>query len=163
DDDDIYLPHWLEAHAKNFDQGAVWSYAKELYWSERNNILYKWVYPGKGWIMHPGHAFLKKVFWQAGGYPHLAWKEDAGLFLAFYDMGLQPVDAVKDYDVSYLIYRQKLDADHRPTGGMPLEEYQKDIGGPQLPKAALAIGWKKKYSDLVHTFEKNRIVSKSTF
>ncbi len=85
DDDDIYLPWWLEAHARNFESGAKWSFASSAFWSQNNEIVGRWHYQNDSFLMHPNHGFEKALFWQVGGYPPLAGWEDYYFFQRLLD------------------------------------------------------------------------------
>lgn len=158
DDDDIYLPWWLESHAKNFERGTKWSFAGSIFWSERNRIVNRWWHSDEGWIMHPAHAFEKKTFWECGGYPHIAWGEDRMFFDRLRDAGHDHADALKtengDYRIPYLIFRRNPCLRHVHATGMVLERYQNEFPH-ELPKADFEIGWKKDYLK-----EANEFVSK---
>ena len=144
DDDDIYLPRWLECHANNFERGAEWSFASSIFWSEHNRVVGQWKYRNESWIMHPAHAFTKKLFWEVGGYPHLAWREDHFFFEKLREKNIEHKDALQENEMPYVIYRRQLDSGHIHTAGMVLETYQEKH--PEiLPKSHLEIGWKKNY------------------
>jgi glycosyltransferase involved in cell wall biosynthesis len=154
DDDDIYLPHWLYSHAKNFERGAEWSFASSIYWSERNRIIRKWNYVDEGWIMHPAHAFRKDLFWRVGGYPHLACKEDYYLFDRFRRHKVEHKDALIANHAPYFIYRKNIDQQHLHTSFILLEQYQNSFN-VQLPKATLKMDWTKDYIAEADAFEKS--------
>lgn len=158
DDDDIYLPWWLECHAKNFECGAKWSFASSIFWSERNQIVDQWHYYDEEWIMHSAHAFEKTTFWEHGGYPHLAWKEDHEFFERLRKTGLEHRDSLScpggEGRLPYCIYRRNLQSHHIHTTGLSLEQYQTFI--PQLPKATLKIGWNKDYLQEAREFVSQR-------
>ena len=151
DDDDIYLPWWLECHAENFASGARWSYASAAYWSEENRIEKHWQDRDNPCFMHPGHAFEKALFWKMGGYPHLSGWEDRDMFLQFVKRGFRPRDALETGYDPYLIYR-RFRAERHLTE-VPLERYQREFVA-KLPKAELAIGWQRDYLTDVAEFRK---------
>lgn len=159
DDDDIYLPWWLECHARNFDRGALWSFASSLFWSEGNRIVRRWRYMGEEWIMHPGHAFHKQTFWDLGGYPHLAWREDHFLFEKYRTAGIPHEDALLDEGGElrnpYLIFRRHPKEGHIHATGMPLERYHihNDF---EVSPTALRVGWEKDYLAESEMFLKRR-------
>lgn len=148
DDDDIYLPWWLECHAKIFEHGALWSSASSAFWSEKNQIVGQWNYHDEGSIMHPTHAFHKKTFWDLGGYPHLAWLEDHELFEKFRAAGIDRKDALlgenHEKQMPYLVYRWNLMCNHNHTTGVSLEQYRINNMTDLLP-IPIEIGWKKDY------------------
>ena len=158
DDDDIYFPWWLECHAKNFERGAKWSFASSIFWSERNRIVDQWLYRDEEWIMHPAHAFEKKIFWEVGGYPHLAWKEDREFFNRLRQAEIAHWDCLtclnEEERIPYLVYRRNLKWKHRHTTGLPLEEYQSFT--TELPKATLEIGWQRDYLQEAQAFMRHR-------
>ena len=154
DDDDIYLPWWLEYHARNFQRGALWSFASSIFWSERNRIVEAWHYKNEVWIMHPAHAFHKKMFWELGGYPHLAWKEDHELFEKYRKAGIEHRDALAERSSSrtpYLIFRRQPTLRHVHVTGLSLDKYRVN-NAEELPKASLEIGWRKNYLAEAETF-----------
>ncbi len=144
DDDEIYLPHWLECHIKNFERGAEWSFAGSIFWSEGNRIVRKWKYTDESWIMHPTHAYSKKLFWDVGGYPHLAWKEDHYFFEKLRRKKIEHQDALKEGKIPYMICRRDLNHEHIHVTGMELNRYQTEFSDFP-PQATLEIGWKKDY------------------
>ncbi|MCL2624504.1 MAG: glycosyltransferase family 2 protein [Planctomycetaceae bacterium] len=158
DDDDIYLPWWLECHAKNFERGAKWSFASSIFWSVQNRIVNQWQHHDEEWIMHPAHAFEKKTFWDCDGYPHLAWKEDREFFERLRQAGIEHEDSLSCLEehrrIPYLIHRRNMRWKHRHTTGLPLEEYQRFE--PELPKAILEIGWKKDYLSEARNYMEQR-------
>lgn len=155
DDDDIYLPWWLECHVENFERGAKWSFAGSIFWSERNKIVKRWWHRDEVWIMHPAHAFEKKMFWECGGYPHMAWGEDRVFFDRLRDTGHDHADALRtnsgDYRMPYLIFRRNPCLRHVHATGMELDRYQKGFP-PELPKTTLEVGWGKDYLLDAHKF-----------
>ena len=154
DDDDIYLPWWLECHAKNFERGAKWSFAGSIFWSVQNRIVDQWQHSDEEWIMHPAHAFEKQTFWEVGGYPHLAWKEDREFFNMLRQAGFDHWDSLtclnEENRIPYLVHRRNFKEKHIHTTGISLEQYQSFV--TELPKAALEIGWKRDYLNDVHVF-----------
>ena len=144
DDDDIYLPHWLECHANNFERGAEWSFASSVFWSEGNQIVRKWQYTDEGWIIHPAHAFTKQLFWGVGGYPHMAMKEDHFFFEKLRQRKIEHQDALGENEMPYCIHRRHMNTTHIHTTCVSLEQYQKMISETDTP-ADWNIGWKKDY------------------
>jgi len=151
DDDDIYLPWWLECHAKNFERGAKWSFASGAYWSENNQITGKWHYQNDTFLMHPNHAFDKSLFWEMGGYPRLAGWEDYNFFQTLLQKSVGHVDSL-DGQPPFLIYRRFTEAKHMTC--VSVETYQKEFI-PVLPKAELEIGWKRNYLNDIIQHERN--------
>jgi len=151
DDDDIYLPHWLECHARNFSRGAKWSFASSIFWSERNHIVRKWNYENEGWIMHPAHAFNKQLFWDVGGYPRMAWMEDHFFFEKLRERNIEHINALDEDEIPFLICRRNMSPKHIHTTGMSLEQYQKMNAEIDFI-TDLKIGWKKDYLLEVQTF-----------
>ena len=151
DDDDIYLPHWLECHARNFERGAEWSFASSIFWSEGNLIVRKWQYTDEGWIIHPAHAFTKKLFWSVGGYPHLAMKEDYYFFEKLRQRKIDHKDALDENEMPYCIYRRNMNTQHIHTTRVSLEQYQKTISKTDAP-GDWEIGWKKDYLHEANAF-----------
>ena len=155
DDDDIYLPWWLECHARNFERGALWSFASSIFWSERNRIVAQWNYKDEGWIMHPAHAFQKKTFWELGGYPHIAWKEDHELFEKYRNARIKHEDTLATEDqeiqIPFLIYRRNIKWRHRHTTGMSLNQYRINVQA-EIPQASIEIGWKSDYLEEAKLF-----------
>lgn len=143
DDDDIYLPHWLESHANNFERGAKWSFAGSIFWSIENMIVGQWHYRGQEWIMHPAHAYCKDLFWQVGGYPHIVWKEDHEFFKRLTNFGEIQFDAIGHSHFPYLISRRTENKNHVHTTCMDLETYR--LQSCELPKAKPEIGWRRDY------------------
>lgn len=152
DDDEIYLPHWLECHADNFQRGAEWSFASSVFWSENNRIVDQWHYHDEEWIMHSAHAYSKKLFWDVGGYPHLAWKEDRSFFEKLRQGNVEHQDALRGKEMPYMICRRHLNENHIHTSGMELDQYQNGLFR-SLPKAVLEIEWKKDYLKEARTFQ----------
>jgi hypothetical protein len=152
DDDDIYLPWWLECHAKNFERGARWSFASSAYWSENNTITGKWQYQDVTFLMHPAHAFEKKTFWECGGYPHLAGWEDCQLFQTLLQKSVGHVDAL-DGQSPFLIYRRFTDERHMTCVSM--DTYQKEYT-PVLEHAEPEIGWKQNYLNSIIQYESEK-------
>lgn len=151
DDDDIYLPHWLSSHAQCFQRGARWSFAGNAYWSEENRITGRWHYQNDTFLMHPGHAFEKKLFWEMGGYPPLAGYEDFKLFQQLLLKGIDHVDALEGKSPPFLIYRRFSKEKHMTC--VPLETYQKNMT-PILEHATLHVGWKRDYLADVTTYDR---------
>ena len=152
DDDDIYLPWWLECHAKNFEHGTRWSFGGGCYWSENNAITGKWHYQDDSFLMHPAHAFEKSLFWEVGGYPHMAGWEDYQLFQTLLKGGYEHKDALELEQNPYLIYRRFTEERHMTC--VSVETYQKEFT-PILPKAELEIGWKRNYLNDIILHERN--------
>ena len=153
DDDDIYLPWWLECHAKNFDRGARWSFASSAYWSEDNQITGKWHYQNDTFLMHPNHAFEKSLFWEAGGYPRLAGWEDWSFFQTILKSGVAHDDSLADEQYPFLIYRRFTSEKHMTC--VSVEAYQKEFA-PTLPRAELEIGWHRDYLEDIHIHERTQ-------
>jgi len=152
DDDDIYLPWWLECHAKNFERGTRWSFASGAYWSENNAITGKWHYQDDSFLMQPNHALEKKLFWEMGGYPHLAGWEDWQFFQKMLQKNVAHVDAL-DGQSPFLIYRRFTEERH--TTCVSVETYQNEFN-PVLPKAEPEIGWKQNYLNDIIQYEKGK-------
>jgi len=142
DDDDIYLPHWIESHANNFDHGVKWSFGSQAWLSKDNAIIGLWHYQRNTYLMHPGHAFEKKLFWEVGGYPHLAGWEDYFLFQSLFKQERKPCAAIGRDDGPFLIYR-RFHKERHMTGIM-LEHYQTEFTH-ELSQVPLKIGWAKDY------------------
>lgn len=155
DDDDIYLPHWLQVHARNFEQGALWSFASKVYFSRESRITHTWKYPDQGWLIHAGCGFIKEAFWSVGAYPHIAWMEDNRLFAKLEKNGIPPCDALEENDGSFLIVRRNENPAHVHATNMNLETYRKQRLEDVKP-ATLEIGWKRDYEKDVADFEKGR-------
>jgi len=151
DDDDIYLPWWLECHARNFERGAKWSFASGAYWSENNTITGKWHYQNDTFLMHPNHAFDKSLFWEMGGYERLAGWEDYNFFQTLLQKSVGHVDAL-DEQAPFLIYRRFTEEKHITC--VSVETYQKEFT-PILPQAELEIGWKRNYLNDIILHERN--------
>lgn len=153
DDDDIYLPHWLEAHARNLAQDIPWSFASRVYVSHNKKIDTMWNYPNKGWLVQPTCAFSKKMFWRMGGYPHLAWQEDQFFFEKLKNADIVPVDALLENESPFLIFRRKETSGHHHATGMSLETYRTRFS-ETVSTATLEIGWKRDYLADVARYEK---------
>jgi len=150
DDDDIYLPWWLECHAKNFERGAEWSFASSVFVSFDNTIREKWSYRDDNNLLHPAHGFTKKRFWQVGGYPHLAGWEDLYLFKNFLSNGMVHEDALEEKQTPYLIYRRF--SRERHMTHVSVEDYQSKY--PEtLQQTKFEIGWKRDYVKEVNEHE----------
>lgn len=158
DDDDIYLPWWLESHARNFRRGALWSFASSIFWSEENRIVDHWHYSDERWIMHPAHAFHKQTFWDMGGYPPLAWMEDHFLFEKYRQAEIEHHDALQDADGKlrdpYLIFRRHPTKGHAHATRMQLEQYRLHNEAEVRP-ASLEIGWRKDHLAEAENFLKS--------
>lgn len=155
DDDEIYLPHWLECHANAFERGAAWSFASSIFWSEENRIVRKWHYENESWIMHSAHAYLKTLFWEVQGYPHIAWTEDHYFFEKLRGRNIRHENALNGVEMPYMICRRNLGQEHVHTTMMNLEQYQTVFSMP-LPKASLEIGWKKDYLGEARAFHETQ-------
>lgn len=149
DDDDIYLPWWIECHAKNFERGAKWSFASSAFWSQNNEITGKWHYHDDSYLMHPNHGFEKGTFWAAGGYPHLAGWEDWNLFQNLLKNGIEHIDALDEGQEPFLIYR-RFDNERHLTC-VSVKTYQNEFQ-PTLSYAKPEIGWKKDYLESISRF-----------
>lgn len=149
DDDDIYLPWWLECHAKNFERGARWSFAAGAYWSENNRITGRWRYQDDTYQMHPNHAYEKELFRESGGYPPLSGWEDLRFQQKLLRMGAAHADSL-DGQQPFLIYRRF--SSQRHLTGVPVESYQKDYTD-RLPSATLEVGWQRDYLQDVRDYE----------
>jgi len=150
DDDDIYLPHWLEAHAENFRCGARWSFGKAAYWSEDNVITQKWHYQFRECLLHPGTAIDKELFWTVGGYPHLSGWEDRDFYHRLYNQGFTPTDALGNQYPPFIIYRRFTNERHMTD--VPIEKYQTEFS-PILPRTPLHVGWIRDYINDVREYE----------
>ncbi|MDR1963555.1 MAG: glycosyltransferase family 2 protein [Planctomycetaceae bacterium] len=150
DDDDIYLPHWLQCHALNFENGVIWSFAHSVYWSKNNVITGKWNYQNDTFLMHPAHAFSKKLFWNYGGYPHLAGWEDHDFFKRLLEAGLEHRNSLQDKQKPYMIYRRFSGGEHITC--VSVEKYRQRQA--VLPKAKLEVGWRYDYQADIENFEK---------
>ncbi|MDR3108766.1 MAG: glycosyltransferase family 2 protein [Planctomycetaceae bacterium] len=150
DDDDIYLPWWLECHARNFEQGARWSFANASYWAEDNRITGTWNYQNDTFLMHPNHAFEKTLFWEMGGYPRLAGWEDWSFFQQLLSKGFEHRNSLNENEKPFLIYRRFSNERHMTC--VSTETYQKDFASV-LPHAELNVGWHIDYLNQIHTFE----------
>lgn len=155
DDDDIYLPHWLECHARNLARGVSWSFASRVYYSVGNKIKKTWKHPKSGWFVHPTCAFSKELFERMGGYPPLAWREDHFFFEKMRKEKIKAVDSLCDEDSPFMIFRRKENPKHRHTTRMSLKTYQTDFCEP-LPPTKVEIGWKRDYMHDIIEYEKNR-------
>ena len=162
DDDDIYLPHWLECHAKNFEHGAEWSFASSVYWSEGNQIVKKWRYEDEGWIMHPAHAFTKELFWSVGGYPHLAALEDHFFFEKLREKNIEHKDTLTEKNIPYLICRRHINDGHLHTTEILLEMYHEDFVVSEIKKASIDIRWDKDYLEEALLYEKSLVLDNPT-
>ena len=98
--------------------------------------------------MHPAHAFEKKMFWECGGYPQMAWGEDRVFFDRLRDAGHDHSDALRtnddEYRIPYLIFRRNPCLRHIHATGMELDRYQNEFSR-ELPQATLEVKWKKDY------------------
>ncbi len=149
DDDDIYLPWWLETHARNFERGATWSAADYFYESVDNGDIRKKYYGIEG---HPNNAFTKELFWSVGGYPPLSGWEDQELYKRFRAKGLSFVNALGDDTLPFLLYRRFRGERH--LSSVPLKVYQNsDCFRPVLEQATFEIGWQNDYLAKVLEFE----------
>lgn len=150
DDDDIYLPWWLESHARNFESGANWSFASRAFWSNNNEIVGRWHYQNDSFLMHPNHGFEKVLFWQVGGYPPLAGWEDYYLFQRLLQNSVEHRDALAKGQKPFLIYR-RFDTERHLTC-VSIEQYRTEFA-PILPHAELEIGWRRDYLGDIEYFE----------
>lgn len=156
DDDDIYLPRWLECHAKNFSLGARWSFASRAWWSVDNQITGQWQYQKDDYLMQPAHAFEKSLFWEMGAYPHLAGWEDYQFFQTLLEQGIEHKDSLASDLSPFLIYRRFSEEKHMTC--VSVEAYQNEYH-PVLPKAELEIGWKRNYLNDIIQHEKEKVES----
>lgn len=153
DDDDIYLPWWIESHVKNFEKDAKWSFANSAFWTENNEMTGRWHYQDDSYLMHPNHAYEKELFWSFGGYPHLAGWEDCQFFQTLLKNGIKHEDALEEGQDPFLIYRRFNQERHLTC--VSLESYQNDFQ-ERLPLCELEIGWKNNYLEFITKFEKFR-------
>jgi glycosyltransferase involved in cell wall biosynthesis len=156
DDDDIYLPHWLESHVTNFESGVVWSFASEVWLAVENIISGSWHYQRNTYLMHPGHAYEKQLFWEVGGYPRLAGWEDFFFFQSLLKKKIEPRSALENHRESFLIYRRFKKERHMT--GMMLDRYQTEFTH-ELPKVTLNIGWKKDYLTEITQYQKSKSIN----
>ena len=150
DDDDIHLPWWLESHAKNFERGAKWSFASSAYWSEENQITGRWHYQDDSYLMHPNHAYEKSLFWEFGGYPHLAGWEDYTFFQKLLKNGIEHFDSLEKPEEPFLIYRRFREERHLTC--VSVETYRSEFTY-QLPHATLEVGWRRDYLADIRPFK----------
>ena len=151
DDDDIYLPWWLECHASIFEKGGDWSFASLAYVSCDNEIRGQWRYRDDNNLFHPAHAFSRTEFWNVGGYPHLAGWEDNQLFQKFLARGMVHEDSLSNGQKPFLIYRRF--SGERHMTGVSVADYQTKYE-PVLPSSKIEIGWKRDYVKDIDDYEK---------
>ncbi|HBT77169.1 MAG TPA: hypothetical protein DEB39_09650 [Planctomycetaceae bacterium] len=145
DDDDIYLPWWLESHVKKFERGSKWNCEQWCYLSKENEIVSKMVYPA-----HPSHAYDRDMFVDAGGYPPISGWEDRDFHAKLRENRVPCDDSCGER--SSLIYRRFSSEKH--LTGVPVEAYRDSTKfAPILPRAELEIGWRRDYLGDVEHFE----------
>jgi len=148
DDDDIYLPWTLRAHAEALHH-APWSRPSRVYF-ERDRTGRIDVQPSGG-LFHPGWAFSVELFAQAAGYPFMQSGQDQGLAARFADLGADEADPLAFGFEPYLLYRWgstgswHLSALDKREGYARLGRYRPD--GPTIER--LAPCWSRDYRRVV--------------
>jgi len=101
DDDDIYLPHALSAHAAAL-RTAAWSLPGEVYVERCDGTLRR---RGSKGMFHSAWAYTRAAFELVGGYPFQQSGQDRGLAQRFRAAEVAAVDPLSDGTEPYLIYR----------------------------------------------------------
>ena len=151
DDDDLYLPNWLELHAKNFEMGARWSSADKAYLSENNQIKKLWKASEAGHVLHPASAYPKELFRNMGGYPPTSGCEDSIFFQRIREHGICGKDPLRTGHEPYLIYRRFSNLQHMTC--VPLDVYQTKYQAI-LPHIPLEVGWQRDYWNDINEYKK---------
>ena len=153
DDDDIYLPWWIESHAKLFEIGAKWTFAKSVYWAENNVLTGKWNYQNDSFLMHPAHGFSKELFWKFEGYPRLAGWEDWSLFQKMLAENCEHHDVLGEDYPPYLIYRRFTSERHLTC--VSIDSYRTEFHA-ELPITSLEIGWQNDYLQMTKILDSSQ-------
>jgi glycosyltransferase involved in cell wall biosynthesis len=148
DDDDIYLPRALTAHAAALQQ-AEWSLPGEVFVERRDGTLQRRESRG---MFHSGWAYSRAAFQRVGGYPFMQSGQDQGLARRFRRAGISPTDPLAGQLAPQLIYRWQttscwhLSALDRATG------YQQLTARAEQRPRNLSVrpNWRRDYAALAH-------------
>jgi len=103
DDDDIYLPWTLRAHAAALEH-APWSVPSAVLLERRNPRMLD-LEPTQGRRFHPAWAFTREVFANVRGYPFVQRGQDTAIRQLFWKHKIRTADPLAyGYD-PYFIYR----------------------------------------------------------
>lgn len=144
DDDDIYLPWTLRAHATAL-RHAPWSRPSRVF-LEKDRTGRIDVRPTCG-LFHPAWAFSVELFARAAGYPFMQSGQDQGLAARFVELGVDDADPLAFGFDPYLLYRWgstcswHLSALDKRDGYARLERYRPD--GPAIER--LEPSWARDY------------------
>ena len=127
DDDDIYLPWTLRAHAAALER-APWSLPSVVLVEEAETYRLRSRRTRR--LFHPAWAFLRDAFRQVGGYPFMQSGQDQGLASRFEQAGIGKADPLALGFAPYLVYRWST------TGSWHLSALNKRTGYDQLAEHA---------------------------
>lgn len=102
DDDDVYLPQTLRAHAAALER-APWS-LPSIVLIERSGTNRLDTHKTGG-LFHPAWAFSREVFSKVSGYPFMQSGQDQGLAKRFQDVGVRRADPIALGFAPYFVYR----------------------------------------------------------
>lgn len=144
DDDDIYLPWTLRAHAAALER-APWSLPSVVLVEQAKT--YRLAAKETGGLFHPAWAFTREVFAEVAGYPFMQSGQDQGLAARFRAAGVSSADPIALGFEPYLVYRWAT------TGSWHISALPRDTGYQRLatritpapPIATLQPFWPRDY------------------
>jgi glycosyltransferase involved in cell wall biosynthesis len=152
DDDDIYLPHWLECHLSNAEKGLPFSFCPEAYELHENICTKKPRYASDCFRAHVMHAYSRELFYKAGYYPAIAGSEDYDFFDKVLAERPEHIDCLNGRQ-PFFLYREFRSVPHA-TGIDLATLHGPRYPQPPLPPAKLEIGWRHDYQKIVDDWER---------
>lgn len=140
DDDDIYLPHWLEAHAEALRRGD-WSRPSLVLVEDGGNLK---EIPTTG-VYHGGWAYRRELFEKAGGYPDMNSGEDQALGKRMIAAGAKIVDPC-EFAEPFYFYRDTNHSYHLSWRGQGAEPYNGLAPAKPIEKAVVNISWPRDFT-----------------
>lgn len=100
DDDDIYLPWTLRAHATALEH-SPWSRPSQIFIDRETYLETKDIQ----YMFHACWAFTRDMFAKVRGYPFIQSGQDAGLMKSFRGLNIESCDPLQYGHLPYFIYR----------------------------------------------------------
>lgn len=149
DDDDIYLPWTLRAHAGALAT-ADWSRPSVVLDQEGDEL--KLTQPDDRYVFHAAWAFRKDVFWAAGGYGDIVSGEDKDLAVKFREGQVKSADPLSLGFDPYFVFNRSGPSFHVSHGGPKYYHEltaRNDIYIERLEPQAWPVNYTNKVSDLM--------------
>jgi hypothetical protein len=122
DDDDIYLPWALRAHAAALEK-APWSRPSQVLVENQGAMRLK--SRASNGLFHPAWAFTREAFRQVRGYPFMQSGQDQGLARLFQQAALPTCDAIELGFSPFLFYRWGSSKSYHLSGMNAKEGYER--------------------------------------